>query len=369
MAKVVVIGVPGLTWNDVKASPELTALVNQSHVGSITVKTAGPHTCPIDGWLTISAGTRAWGSVADQPCGDLPAVTDGKVAGWQTYVDRQAEHHTGAPIGRLGQTGYPICGFGPGAAIALARTDGSVTNWQPEFDQAQVGEHRTAAMRSSTPARCRSEKDGPRPARRSRTWSRRPGRPAAGSCSSASARRLANAHQEPLVAMQLPPDNGPRWLTSDSTRRPGLIQLTDVTATILQRTDAAEVDPAGAAKAGPLDGNEIHFTGDRAHRCGRGDREPAGHQPAVRAATADAGRGLDDDPGRGAARARLVLDHAQPAVPSYVRVHAADAGRVLHRGLPVHGDRVVALAGARFLLVLRGPRDQRGRWRPWLRSS
>ena len=52
-AKVVVIGVPGLTWNDVKASPELTALVNQSHVGSISVKTAGPHTCPVDGWLTI----------------------------------------------------------------------------------------------------------------------------------------------------------------------------------------------------------------------------------------------------------------------------------------------------------------------------
>ncbi len=81
LAKVVVIGVPGLTWYDVKASPELTALVDQSHVGSITVKSAGPHTCPIDGWLTISAGTRAWGSVPDEPCGDLPGVVDGKVAG------------------------------------------------------------------------------------------------------------------------------------------------------------------------------------------------------------------------------------------------------------------------------------------------
>ena len=28
-AKVVVIGVPGLTWGDVQGSPELTALVNQ----------------------------------------------------------------------------------------------------------------------------------------------------------------------------------------------------------------------------------------------------------------------------------------------------------------------------------------------------
>ncbi|HET6988141.1 MAG TPA: hypothetical protein VFI00_16070, partial [Kribbella sp.] len=72
---------------------------------------------------------------------------------------------------------------------------------------------------------------------------------------------LANAHKEPLVAMQLPPDNGPRWLTSDSTRRPGLIQLTDITATILKERTPAQVDPAGPEKAGPLDGSEIHFTG------------------------------------------------------------------------------------------------------------
>jgi len=261
MAKVVVIGVSGLTWSDVKASPELTALVNQSNVGSITVKTAGPHTCPVDGWLTVSAGTRAWGSVADQPCGDLPAVTDGKVAGWQTYVDRQAEHHTGAPIGRLGQTGYPICGFGPGAAIALARTDGSVANWQPEFDEARLaspacgdaivdagalplGEGRAEARKQVA--------DLVAQARASGGWVLLAG----------VSQELANTHQEPLVAMQLPPDNGPRWLTSDSTRRPGLIQLTDITATILRGRTAAEVDPAGAAKAGPLDGNEIHSTGE-----------------------------------------------------------------------------------------------------------
>ncbi|MFG1816251.1 hypothetical protein ACGFIF_21025 [Kribbella sp. NPDC049174] len=262
LAKVVVIGVPGLTWNDVKASPELTALVNQSHVGSITVKTAGPHTCPVDGWLTVSAGTRAWGSVPDQPCGDLPAVTDGKIAGWQTYVDRQAEHHTGAPIGRLGQTGYPICGFGPGAAVALARTDGTVNNWLPEFSASRLtspdcgdaivdagalplGEGRDEARKRVA--------DLVAQARAADGWVLLVG----------VSQETADAHQEPLVAMQLPPDNGPRWLTSDSTRRPGLIQLTDVTATILKERDVAEVDPAGAEKAGPLDGNEIHFTGPR----------------------------------------------------------------------------------------------------------
>lgn len=262
-AKVVVIGVPGLTWNDVKASPELTALVNQSHVGSISVKTAGPHTCPIDGWLTISAGTRAWGSVPDQSCGDLPAVTDGKVADWQTYVDRQAEHHTGAPIGRLGQTGYPICGFGPGAAIALARTDGTIANWQPEFDAARL-----AASPDCGDAIIDA---GALPPREGRAEARQKVAQLVAQARAADGwvllvgigQELANAHQEPLVAMQLPPDDGPRWLTSDSTRRPGLIQLTDVTATILKERTPANVDPAGSAEAGPLDGNEIHFTGDR----------------------------------------------------------------------------------------------------------
>jgi hypothetical protein len=261
MAKVVVIGVSGLTWSDVKASPELTALVNQSNVGSITVKTAGPHTCPIDGWLTISAGNRAWGSVADQPCGDLPAVTGGKVADWQTYVDRQAEHHTGAPIGRLGQAGYPMCGFGPGAAIALARADGSVTNWQPEFDEARL---------ASPDCGDAIVDAGALPLREGRAEARKKVADLVAQARAAGgwvllvgvSQELANAHQEPLVALQLPPDNGARWLTSDSTRRPALIQLTDITATILRGRTAAEVEPAGAAKAGPLDGSEIHSTGD-----------------------------------------------------------------------------------------------------------
>ncbi len=261
MAKVVVIGVSGLTWSDVQASPELTALVNQSNVGSITVKTAGPHTCPIDGWLTISAGTRAWGSVADLPCGDLPAVTNGKVADWQTYIDRQAEHHTGAPIGRLGQAGYPMCGFGPGAAIALAHTDGSVVNWQPDFDAARLASNDCGDAVIDA---------GALPLREGRAEARNRVADLVAQARAAGgwvllvgvSQELANAHQEPLVAMQLPPDNGPRWLTSDSTRRPGLIQLTDITATILRGRTAAEVDPAGVAKAGPLDGNEIHSTGD-----------------------------------------------------------------------------------------------------------
>jgi hypothetical protein len=260
LAKVVVIGVPGLRWSDVQASPELTALVNRSHVGSIAVRAAGPHTCPIDGWLTVSAGTRAWGNVPDQPCGELPAVQDSRVQGWQTYVDRQTEHHTSAPLGRLGDSSPGLCGFGPGAAVALAKADGTVSNWRPTFDE--------AALASNS---CRNAivDAGPLPLREGRDEARKnvanlvqQARAAGGWVLLVGiSEETANAHREPLVALQLPPDNGPRWLTSNSTRRPGLIQLTDITATVL-RGAAKPGSGVSTDDAAPLDGDEIHFTGD-----------------------------------------------------------------------------------------------------------
>ncbi|MFF1815670.1 hypothetical protein ACFVWG_00095 [Kribbella sp. NPDC058245] len=259
LAKVVVIGVPGLTWQDVQASPELTALVNQSHVGSISVKSAGPRTCPVDGWLTISAGTRAWdGNLG--PCAELPAVIDGKVANWQTYLDSQAAHHTGAPLGRLGDSRDRVCGFGPGAAIAVAKSDGSVSNWSPTVDVPKLAS--PACGDAFIDAGALPPREGREEARRKVAELVAQARGAGGWVLLVGvAQELADAHQQTLVAMQLPPDNGPRWLTSDSTHRPGLIQLTDITATVL-RGQAAAVDPAGAETAGPLGGSEIHFTGD-----------------------------------------------------------------------------------------------------------
>jgi hypothetical protein len=260
LAKVLVIGVPGLRWSDVQASPELTALVNQSPVGSITVRAAGPHTCPIDGWLTVSAGTRAWGNVPDQPCGELPAVQGGRVQGWQPYADRQAEHHTSAPLGRLGDSSAGLCGFGPGAAVALAKADGTVSNWRPTFDQFALAANscRNAIIDA-----------GPMPLREGRDEARKNvgdlvqlARAAGGWVLLVGiSEETANAHREPLVALQLPPDNGPRWLTSGSTRRPGLIQLTDITATVL-RGEAKPGSGIATDEAAPLDGDPIHFTGD-----------------------------------------------------------------------------------------------------------
>ncbi|GAA1594492.1 hypothetical protein GCM10009804_58920 [Kribbella hippodromi] len=428
-AKVVVIGVPGLTWEAVKASPELTALVGEAQVGSITVKTAGPVTCPIDGWLTISAGARAWGSGPGEACGALPAITGGEVAGWRAYANRQAEHHTGARIGRLGEiaqaaetghagrpseagrggeagragesresaragdsgesresgrpgesgesgrrgragesgeagrgvragesggsgrgggsgrAGQLVCGFGAGAAIALARADGSVANWRPEFDAARLasnscgaaivdagallgqedagalaghGDAGALAGRREAGALAGQEGGGALAGREGGgalaghgdagavagqegggAWAGHgdagavAGREGGGALAGHrdAGRRIAElvarvkgaggrvllvgigqqsaeARRELLVAMQFAPEGGSGWLTSASTRRPGLIQLSDITATIVHERTPGTSDLSGVDNAGPLDGSPIRATGDRSSDVG-----------------------------------------------------------------------------------------------------
>lgn len=261
LADVVVIGVPGLRWSDVQNSPELTALVDQANVGSISVKTAGPRTCPVDGWLTISAGTRARVSDTDGSCPELPAVEGGRVAGWQGYLDRQHELRTDAELGRLGALGNRLCGFGPGAALAVARPDGTVAvnggrldggpaRWWPAFQPGMLAGCNDAVIDAGAlpPREGRAEAlkrvaGLVVQARAADRWVVLAG----------VAEELGGAHRELLVAMQVPPDNGARWLTSNTTRRPGLIQLTDLTATLL----------SDSAPDAPLDGAEIHGTGDR----------------------------------------------------------------------------------------------------------
>ncbi|MEV0787812.1 hypothetical protein [Kribbella sp. NPDC050459] len=247
LADVVVIGVPGLRWSDVAASPELTALVGQANAGSISVRTAGPRTCPIDGWLTISAGTRARVSESVGECPALPAV-NGTVANWQFYLDQQHKYHTDAEPGRLGALGKELCGFGPGGAVATAGKDGSVSKWWPHFDPAVLAKCNDAVVDAGALPTGAGRADAVKMVAELVTQARDQGRWVV---LAGVAEEAPGARREALVAMQLSPDNGPRWLTSNSTRRPGLIQLTDLTATLL----------SDSAPGAPIDGAEIHSTG------------------------------------------------------------------------------------------------------------
>jgi hypothetical protein len=59
--RVLVIGIPGLTWADVdpEATPQLWALAGESAIGAVSVRAARSTTCLLDGWATLGAGNRA----------------------------------------------------------------------------------------------------------------------------------------------------------------------------------------------------------------------------------------------------------------------------------------------------------------------
>ena len=79
--RVVVLGVPGLTWADLSpgTTPALWELAGDSAIGALSVRAARSTTCVLDGFATLGAGNRArWAGRADPlPTVPLPEPTTG----------------------------------------------------------------------------------------------------------------------------------------------------------------------------------------------------------------------------------------------------------------------------------------------------
>jgi hypothetical protein len=75
--RVVVVGVPGLTWADVdpQATPELWALAGDSAIGAMSVRAARSTSCLLDGWATLGAGNRARFPGTDEGLPPVPLPT------------------------------------------------------------------------------------------------------------------------------------------------------------------------------------------------------------------------------------------------------------------------------------------------------
>lgn len=130
------IGVPGLAWSDVQADPDLAALLpgTGGAAGSLVVRSTNTLTCPVDGWLALSAGTRASGPLDGEACRPPSEVTDAVVPQWQDYLAHAGDGIFTAELGLLGDTlagaGIPATAIGPGAAVALATSDGAVERYE-----------------------------------------------------------------------------------------------------------------------------------------------------------------------------------------------------------------------------------------------
>ncbi|WP_163540950.1 hypothetical protein [Occultella kanbiaonis] len=128
---VVVIGVAGLAWADVTPMTPALWSLSQDSVGSLVVRSVRTSSCPADGWLAVSAGTRA--ADAAGPCRDLlEPDPDGSVPGWADYQAAAAEENFDARLGLLGDaavtTQTAATSIGPGAAIALADAAGQTAD-------------------------------------------------------------------------------------------------------------------------------------------------------------------------------------------------------------------------------------------------
>lgn len=253
--RVVLIGVPGLRWNDIRhaATPNLWRMTGQGSVAALSVKTVASHTCPIDGWLTVSAGQRA--QLRHGNCGLPPAPNNDTVPGFVGMRDDNAHNKYHSRLGLLGdavhRAGACTMAVGPGAAVGAADGTGRVDAYSATIDElppdgwsrcaltvvdvddvfrayidagVDVNGHqvKVGAKERAAAARRADDRIG------TVLSSVPPGTTVllAGMSDDSSVPHLH-------VAVATGPGYGSHRLTADSTRAAGLVTLTDVTATAL----------------------------------------------------------------------------------------------------------------------------------------
>jgi hypothetical protein len=252
---VVLIGVPGLQWGDIHdtATPNLARLAGQGSSAALSVKTVGAHTCPIDGWLTVSAGQRS--QLRNGSCGLPPAPAANTVPGFAAMRDDNAHNKYDSHIGLLGDAVHKAGGctmaIGPGAVLGAADGAGRVDGYVQS----------TAELPADAFSRCaltmvdvddvfHSYIDAGVDVNGLQVQVDNKTRAAAVKRADAQIGRVlaalppnttvllaglsdANVSAHLRVAIATGPGYHARYLTAGSTRTSGLVTLTDVTATIL----------------------------------------------------------------------------------------------------------------------------------------
>lgn len=144
---VVVVGVPGLRWEDVDAdgTPALWDVASRGSVASLSVRAALSTTCPGDGWASLGAGNRARGPARDPlepavcppdvPASAVQARTDGSAQYDQQRVLVQENVGLGfdARPGSLADALRCTTTVGVPAVPAGARSSGYLDRYVPEL--------------------------------------------------------------------------------------------------------------------------------------------------------------------------------------------------------------------------------------------
>ena len=240
---VVIVGISGLRWNQVTpgATPELWRLASGGSVGSLVDYAQQPLACPADGWLTLNAAARAQGP---RPCDPLPSVAPhgggATVSAMPQIIAANRGFHESPDWGLLGSLAGCATAVGPGAALALASPTGAVASYQPSaaglsaavlarcpltvIDLGQTGDIERSA--ASAPDRQLAQIVAELPADTLLLVTS----PGAAVAPGSGGVPAGPPHLMSVVVTG--PGFADGLLTATSTRRPGIVTLTDLTPTV-----------------------------------------------------------------------------------------------------------------------------------------
>ena len=138
--RVLVVGVPGLTWSDIdpEGTPELWAMAGDSAIGALSVRAARSTTCVLDGWATLGAGNRARVPGPDEglPPVPLPSVPlpDDQAAATPTPDGAQPEPPLDTTLSHCGlqERAASVALADPAATVARTAEDEGTTRFGAE---------------------------------------------------------------------------------------------------------------------------------------------------------------------------------------------------------------------------------------------
>lgn len=245
--KVVLVGVTGRTQPDATDRRVIDAHRGSAQVGAVSIRTRQAGECAAAGWLTIGAGRRTTAGGLCRPS-VTGAGTSARVPDWSQRQTVSRAHAGDAQLGTLASVS-PGCiqAVGPGAALAAANPDGSLDRYQTPTELINSHE-RLGCPLTIIDAGADSDK----------IISDLAGRDDVTLLVSGVG-PVADDHDRNLQVIYRIGTTLPGMMTSDSTRRDGIVILTDITRTLIGFTLRDKPVPADA----PLDGTPIQVRTDQ----------------------------------------------------------------------------------------------------------
>jgi hypothetical protein len=239
--KVVVVGVTGRTQPTPTDRRVIDAHADDVQAGAISIRPQLQGECAAAGWLTIGAGRR---TTAGGLCS--PTVTgtgtSARVDDWSRRLALARAHSGDARLGTLASVS-PGCiqSVGPGAALAAANPDGTLDNYQT-VAQLSADAYRLNCPLTIIDAGADSDK----------IISSFAGQQGV-TLLVAGVGPTAGSHDRNLQLIYRVGTTLPGLMTSDTTRRDGIVTLADLTRTLIGFTLGDKPVPANL----PIDGEPI----------------------------------------------------------------------------------------------------------------